>query len=327
MWLHKTLMTTSNTLARFGATAALLAATATAHAQVQYRYEQVGEVKVFYREAGPRSGPTVLLLHGFAASSYMYRDVIEALSDKYHVIAPDLPSFGYTEAPARGAYDYTFDTLAATLQRFTEQLKLERYALVVHDYGAPVGWRLASAHPERITALISQNGNAYEDGLAKGWDPIRAYWNDPSAQNRAALAEFPTAAAIKWQYLEGVRDPSLVAPDGYTLEGLHVSRPGNADIQLDLLLDYASNVRLYPAFQAYFRTHQPPLLAVWGRNDPYFLPAGAEAWKRDIPDAEIHFFDTGHFALETHADEIIPVIREFLDRKVGAHRSGAQSGP
>lgn len=291
--------------------------------QVHYRYEQVDDIRVFYREAGSRSAPTLLLLHGFAASSYMYRDVITALADTYHVIAPDLPSFGYTEAPAREAYDYTFDNLARTLGQFAEQLKLDHYALMVHDYGAPIGWRLASAHPERITALISQNGNAYEEGLADGWAPIRAYWEDPSADNRAALLEFPTAAAIKWQYLEGVGDPSLVAPDGYTLEGLHVSRPGNADIQLDLLLDYASNVRLYPTFQSYFRTHQPPLLAVWGRNDPYFLPAGAEAWKRDIPEAAIHFFDTGHFALETHANEIIPVIRAFLDRHVGKQAPGS----
>lgn len=322
-------MKPTHALAPLGVAAALLAGTAqadTAAPQVHYRYEQVGEVKVFYREAGPRSAPTVLLLHGFAASSYMYRDVIAALADTYHVIAPDLPAFGYTESPARGGYAYTFDNLTRTLDRFTEQLRLERYALMVHDYGAPVGWRLASAHPERITALISQNGNAYEEGLAKGWDPIRAYWRDPSAANRAALAGFPTAASVKWQYLEGVRDPSRVAPDGYTLEGLQVARPGNADIQLDLLLDYASNVKRYPAFQAYFRTHQPPLLAVWGRNDPYFLPAGAEAWRRDIPAAEIHFYDTGHFALETHAGAIIPVIRDFLDRNVKRGEASAQPG-
>lgn len=286
--------------------------------QVQYRYEQVGDVEVFYREAGPRSAPTVLLLHGFAASSFMYRDVITALADKYHVIAPDLPSFGYTNSPGREAYAYTFDNLTKTMDRFTQQLKLDRYALIVHDYGAPVGWRLALAHPDRITALISQNGNAYEEGLAKGWDPIRIYWQQPTAANRQALADFPTAASIKWQYLEGVSDPTKVAPDGYTLEGLHVSRPGNTDIQLDLLLDYASNVRMYPDFQAYFRKYQPPMLAVWGKNDPYFLPAGAEAWKRDIPKAEIHFYDTGHFALETHAEQITPVIRDFLDRSIGA---------
>lgn len=290
----------------------------TSHAavQVHYRFEQVGDVKVFYREAGDPSSPTILLLHGFAASSYMFRDVIPALADRYHVVAPDLPSFGYTEAPGRDGYEYTFDNLARTIDAFTEQLNLDRYAIMVHDYGAPVGWRLASAHPERITAIVSQNGNAYEEGLASGWDAIKTYWAAPTAANRVALKDFPTPASIKWQYLEGVRDPSLVSPDGYTLEGLHVIRPGNADIQLDLLLDYASNVAAYPRFQAYFREKQPPLLAVWGENDPYFLPAGAQAWTRDIPGADIRFYDTGHFALETHGNEIIPAIRAFLDKNV-----------
>lgn len=285
----------------------------TLHA-VHYRYAQVGDVRLFYRDAGDPNRPTVLMLHGFAASSFMYRDLIAALAGQYHVIAPDLPSFGFTESPARGEYAYTFANITDTLERFTEQLGLERYALVVHDYGAPVGWRLALAQPERVTAIVSQNGNAYEEGLAQGWEPIKAYWSAPTAENRAALLAFPTAAAVKWQYLEGVPDPGAVAPDGYTLEGMQVERPGNADIQLDLLLDYASNVQSYPQFQAYFRQHQPPLLAVWGRHDPYFLPAGAEAWKRDIPAAELHFFDTGHLALETHAAEIIPVVRAFLDR-------------
>lgn len=313
------LMKINHLLAPLGVAAALTAGNALATpfaTPVHYRYEQVGDVRIFYREAGPRNAPTVLLMHGFAASSYMYRDVIAALADTYHVIAPDLPSFGHTESPAGDVYAYTFDNLSRTMERFTEQLKLDRYALMVHDYGAPIGWRLATAHPERITALISQNGNAYEEGLAKGWDPIRTYWKEPTAKNRAALADFPTAASIKWQYLEGVSDPTRVPPDGYILEGLRVSQPGNADVQLDLLLDYASNVQLYPTFQTYFRTQRPPLLAVWGRNDPYFLPAGAQAWTRDIPDAEIHFYDTGHFALETHAQEIIPVIRSFLDRHV-----------
>lgn len=285
--------------------------------QVLYRFEQVGNVKIFYREAGDPSRPTVLLLHGFAASSYMYRDVISALADRYHVVAPDLPSFGFTESPDRNDYAYTFDNIARTMDAFTEQLKLDRYALMVHDYGAPIGWRLASAHPERVTAIVSQNGNAYEEGLASGWDAIWTYWQAPTAENRAALKDFPTAASVRWQYLEGVPDVSLVPPDGYTLEGLQVSRPGNADIQLDLILDYATNVRSYPGFQAYFRAHQPPLLAVWGQNDPYFLPAGALAWKRDIPGADIRFYDTGHFALETHAAEIVPVIRAFLDEHIG----------
>lgn len=288
----------------------------TPETQVHYRYEQVGNVNIFYREAGKPSSPSILLLHGFAASSYMFRELIPALAENYHVIAPDLPSFGFTESPGSDEYDYTFDNLAKTIDRFTEQLKLPRYAIMVHDYGAPVVWRLATAHPDRITAIISQNGNAYEEGLAQGWDAIRRYWQSPTAENRAALHDFPTAASVKWQYLEGVSDTSLVSPDGYTLEGLHVSRPGNADIQLDLLLDYASNVQRYPEFQAYFREKQPPLLAVWGRHDPYFLPAGAEAWKRDVPHADIRFYDTGHFALETHANDIIPVIHAFLDYNI-----------
>lgn len=312
-------MTSSKSIAAAGLTASLLASgaqAADAAGQVHYRYEQVGDVKVFYREAGNPSAPTVLLLHGFAASSFMFRDLIPELAGRYHVIAPDLPAFGFTEAPPRGAYAYTFSQLATTIGQFTEQLKLNSYALMVHDYGAPVGWRLAVAHPERVTAIISQNGNAYAQGLGAGWAPIQKYWHAPTQQNRNALHDFPTPASIKWQYLEGVVDKSAVSPDGYTLEGLQISRPGNADIQLDLILDYASNVALYPTFQAYFRKYQPPLLAVWGKNDPFFLPAGAEAWKRDLPKADIRFYDTGHFALETHAQQIIPVIREFLDTHV-----------
>lgn len=309
-------MTSTKSIAAVGITSALLAGGAQATEQVHYRYEQVGDVKVFYREAGNPSAPTVLLLHGFAASSFMFRELIPALADRYHVIAPDLPAFGFTEAPSRGEYAYTFSQLAKTIGQFTEQLSLDKYALVVHDYGAPVGWRLAVAHPSRVTALVSQNGNAYEEGLGEGWAPIQTYWREPTEENRQALHDFPTPASIKWQYLEGVTDKSTVSPDGYTLEGLHISRPGNADIQLDLVLDYASNVSMYPEFQEYFRTHQPPLLAVWGKNDPFFLAAGAQAWTRDIPDADIRFYDTGHFALETHGKEIIPVIREFLDKNI-----------
>ncbi len=315
-------MTTSKSATAAALAASLLAGTSpaadtpnTTHAEstVHYRYEQVGDVKVFYREAGNPSAPTVLLLHGFAASSFMFRELISQLADRYHVIAPDLPAFGFTEAPARGQYAYTFSQLAQTIGEFTEHLKLDRYALMVHDYGAPVGWRLAVAHPERVTAIVSQNGNAYEEGLGAGWAPIQTYWREPTAQHRDALKDFPTPASIKWQYLEGVSDPSTVSPDGYTLEGLQIQRPGNADIQLDLVLDYAANVAMYPQFQAYFRQYQPPLLAVWGKHDPFFLPAGAEAWKRDLPKADIRFYDTGHFALETHGREIIPVIGEFLD--------------
>ncbi len=283
---------------------------------IHYRYQQAGDVNVFYREAGDPASPVLLLLHGFAGSSFMFRDLIPQLADRYHVIAPDLPAFGFTEAPARGEYAYTFAQLAETIGRFTEALHLNRYALLVHDYGAPVGWRLALAHPQRVTAIISQNGNAYEEGLGEAWAPIQQYWRDPTVENRNALSEFPTPAAIKWQYLEGVSDQSLISPDGYSLEGMQVLRPGNGEIQLDLLLDYASNVEMYPQFQHYFRQYQPPLLAVWGKNDPFFMPAGAEAWKRDLPDAEIRFYDTGHFALETHAKEIGTAVRDFLDRHV-----------
>jgi pimeloyl-ACP methyl ester carboxylesterase len=303
-------MTTNDTIS------AATADGTTAAMQVKHRFEQVGDVKVFYREAGHPDAPVVLLLHGFAASSFMYRHLIPVLADRYRVIAPDLPGFGFTEAPARGQYTYTFDQLAQTIDRFTEQLKLDRYAMQVFDYGAPVGWRLAAAHPERITAIVSQNGNAYEEGLGSGWAPIQKYWNDPSAANRDALRDFNTPASIRWQYLEGVRDESLVAPDAIALEGMLVSRPGNDEVQLDLLLDYADNVRKYPEFQEYFRRHQPPLLAVWGQNDPFFLPAGAQAWKRDIPAADVRFYDTGHLALETHGAEINAVIRAFLDEHV-----------
>jgi len=284
--------------------------------QIHYRYQQAGDVNVFYREAGDPAAPVLLMLHGFAGSSFMFRDLIAQLADRYHVIAPDLPAFGFTEAPERGEYAYTFDQLAKTIEQFTEALNLDSYALMVHDYGAPVGWRLALAHPQRVTALISQNGNAYEEGLGEAWAPIQKYWREPTSENRRSLSEFPTPASIKWQYLEGVADQSLVSPDGYTLEGMQVLRPGNADIQLDLLLDYASNVKMYPLFQNYFRQYQPPLLAVWGKNDPFFMAAGAEAWTRDLPEAEIHFYDTGHFALETHAQEIGVDVRDFLDRHV-----------
>ena len=299
-------------------------APATPTTQVHYRYQQAGDVNVFYREAGDPASPVLLMLHGFAGSSFMFRDLIAQLADRYHLIAPDLPAFGFTEAPERGAYAYTFDQLAETIDRFTEALGLDAYALMVHDYGAPVGWRLARSHPQRVTAIISQNGNAYEEGLGEAWAPIQKYWSDPTPENRRALSDFSTPAAIKWQYLEGVTDPGLVSPDGYSLEGMQVLRPGNAEIQLDLLLDYASNVKMYPLFQQYFREHQPPLLAVWGKHDPFFMAAGAEAWKRDLPKAEINFYDTGHFALETHAKEIGADVRAFLDRHI--RRAGLSTG-
>lgn len=304
----------------------LTAATATSP-RLSFHDALVDGVKVFYREAGDPAAPTVLLLHGFPTSSFMYRDLIPMLADRYHVIAPDMPGFGLTEVPEELGYVYSFDQLAWTMARFTEVLGLDRYALQVFDYGAPVGWRLAAARPERITALITQNGNAYEEGLADGWIPIRKYWNDPSLANREAVRQFVTPEAIKWQYTHGVEDLSRVAPDTYLLDAALTARPGNVEIQLDLFLDYAKNVAQYPRFQAYFRQHRPPILAVWGRNDPFFLNAGADAFRRDVPSAEVHFFDTGHFALETHLHEIAPLVRSFLDRHLTRPTGAAQPQP
>ncbi len=288
---------------------------------VHYRYAEADGVNVFYREAGDPTAPTILLLHGFPTSSFMYRNLIPLLADRYHVVAPDLPGFGLTEVPEQAAYAYTFDRLAATMDAFTQTLGLEHYAMQVFDYGAPVGWRLATAHPERITAIVTQNGNAYEEGLSEGWNPIQKYWQDASDANREVVREFLSLEAIKWQYTHGVPDPSLVAPDTYALDFAQVSRPGNQDIQLDLFLDYRNNVARYPEFQAYFRSHQPPMLAVWGQHDPFFLPQGAEAFKRDLSDAEVHFYDTGHFALESHGLEIGLQIRYFLDRVVALEQA------
>jgi len=272
-------------------------------------------VEVFYREAGPKTAPAMLLLHGFPTSSHMFRTLIPTLADSYHVIAPDLPGFGFTNVPADLRYVYTFANLADTIALFTEALGLNSYAIYVFDYGAPVGFRLALRNPERIQAIISQNGNAYEEGLnPEGWSPVQAYWKNSTPENRNALRAFLEPEATKWQYTHGVADPSLIAPESFTLDQALLARPGNADIQLDLFSDYQSNVVLYPSFQEYFRTSKPPFLAVWGRNDPFFLPAGAEAYQRDIPEAEVHLFETGHFALETHGQEIGERIRNFLGR-------------
>jgi pimeloyl-ACP methyl ester carboxylesterase len=279
---------------------------------VHYRTADTGGHRVFYREAGEPKNPAVLLLHGFPTSSHMFRDLIPLLADRYHVVAPDLPGFGNTVSPPRGQFDYTFDNLAKVISGFIETLRLSRYALYVFDYGAPVGFRLAVKAPERISAIISQNGNAYEEGLSDGWNPIRAYWRDASQANREALRTFLAPETTVWQYTHGVPDPTAVSPDGYSLDNFYLGRPGATDLQLDLFGDYKSNVALYPTFQQYFRTHRPPLLAIWGKNDPFFLPAGAGAYRRDIPDAEVRFLDTGHFALETHAAEIGAAMRDFL---------------
>ena len=281
------------------------------HTVTHYRTQDVDGLKIFYREAGASAAPAVLLLHGFPTSSHMFRNLIPMLAPHYRVIAPDLPGFGFSEAPSRSRFTYTFDHLADVMERFTEALGLSHYALYVFDYGAPVGLRLAIRHPERITAIVSQNGNAYEDGLSAGWNPIQKYWADPSPENRAALKAFLAPQSIKWQYTHGAVE-SRVAPESYALDSALLARPGNEDIQLDLFLDYARNVKLYPQFQKYFRSHQPPTLAVWGKTDPFFLPAGADAFKRDNPSAQVEFFDTGHFALETHSTEIGAKIVEFL---------------
>jgi pimeloyl-ACP methyl ester carboxylesterase len=244
----------------------------------------------------------------------MFRDLIPHLADDFHIVAPDLPGFGQSDMPPREKFSYTFDHIAEVIERFTEVIGFDRFAVYVFDYGAPTGFRLAMRHPERITAIISQNGNAYEEGLSEGWNPIRAYWQDPSAENRKALRAFLAPETTRWQYTHGVTDETVVSPDGYSLDNFYLARPGADEIQLDLFGDYKSNIALYPAFQNYFRTHKPPFLAVWGKNDPFFLPPGAEAFKRDIPNAVVRFFDTGHFALETHAREIGQAIRDFLSR-------------
>jgi pimeloyl-ACP methyl ester carboxylesterase len=283
------------------------------NAMTCYKYASVDGHKIFYREAGSKNDPVILLLHGFPTSSHMFRNLIPQL-DGYHLVAPDMPGFGFSESP--GDFRYTFDQLAQVISRFTEVVGLSQFAIYVFDYGAPVGFRLASGVPQKITAVITQNGNAYEEGLSEGWNPIQKYWKEPTSANRDALRSVLSPKSVKWQYVHGVPDEGLVAPEAYTLDSALLARPGNVEIQLDLLLDYASNVALYPKFQAYFRSKRPPLLAVWGKNDPFFLPPGADAFKRDIPDAEIHFFDTGHFALETHYPQIAAAIRDFLARNL-----------
>jgi pimeloyl-ACP methyl ester carboxylesterase len=279
---------------------------------VTYRTVAVDALNVFYREAGAPDAPKLLLLHGFPSASHMFRDLIPLLADRFHLIAPDLPGFGQSDMPARSQFKYTFENIAHVIDRFTERVGFDRFALYVFDYGAPTGFRLAARHPERITAIISQNGNAYEEGLSEGWSPIRAYWENPSTANRDALRSFLAPQTTRWQYTHGVPDAARVSPDGLSLDNFYLARPGADEVQLDLFGDYKSNISLYPAFQDYFRTYTPPFLAVWGKHDPFFLPAGASAFKRDIPGADIQFFDTGHFALETHAEPIAQAIGKFL---------------
>lgn len=281
---------------------------------VRYRTVDVDGLPIFYRTAGPVDAPAILLLHGFPTSSHMFRHFMPLLADRFRLIAPDLPGFGRSAQPERESFAYTFEHLAEVIGRFTETIGLERFALYVFDYGAPVGLRLASAHPERISAIISQNGNAYAEGLSEAFNPIRAYWDDPNPANRDALKALLQPETAWFQYQHGVDDLSLISPDGPTLDNYYLSRPGNADVQLDLFLDYRSNIEAYPSFQTYLRTHQPPLLAIWGRHDPFFRPEGAEAFRRDVPNASVKLLETGHFALETHAHEIAQEVSSLLSR-------------
>ena len=283
-------------------------------ATMHYRKADVDGLKVFHREAGRVDAPALLLLHGFPSASHMFRELIPALSDRFRVVAPDLPGFGQSDRPSRHKFSYTFGRLTEVIERFTEVIGLHRFAVYVFDYGAPTGFRLAVRRPERIAAVISQNGNAYEEGLSEGWNPIRAYWQDPSQANRSRLRSLLAPETTIWQYMHGVPDGTHVSPDGYSLDNFYLSRPGADEIQLNLFGDYKSNLALYPTFQEYFRKYKPPFLAIWGKNDPFFLPAGAEAFKRDIPGAEVRFLDTGHFALETHCEEIAAAVRDFLSR-------------
>jgi pimeloyl-ACP methyl ester carboxylesterase len=284
---------------------------------------EVDGVRVFYRAAGDPTAPVVLLLHGFPASSFMFRELIPRLATDYRVLAPDLPGFGFTEVPAARRYVYSFDALATTIEGFTGALHLDRYALYVFDYGAPTGFRLAMAHPDRVTAIVSQNGNAYEEGLGDAWGPIRTYWAAPTTKNREILRNaILTPEGTRWQYTHGVANPETVAPESYTLDAALLERPGNKEIQLDLFLDYASNVKLYPTFHEYFRRSKPPLLAVWGKNDPFFIPAGAEAFRKDLPHSTVQFLDTGHFATETHVLDIATAMKDFLSvHDIGRQRA------
>jgi pimeloyl-ACP methyl ester carboxylesterase len=317
---RRTFVTQTGTfLAAAGAAPALRAQPTTEKALVPHtsihRVEADG-VTVFYREAGAADAPVVLLLHGFPTSSFQYRELIPRLADRYRVIAPDLPGFGFTDVPEQRHYSYSFDALAQTVLAFTDALGLKRrYALYVFDYGAPTGFRMAMARPERVAAIVSQNGNAYEEGLGDAWAPIRRYWSEPSPEKRETVRKALSPEGLRWQYTAGVPNPDVIAPEGYTLDAAMIARPGNMDIQLDLFLDYANNVKLYPAFQEYFRKAKPPLLAIWGKHDPFFIPAGAEAYRRDNPNATVQFLDTGHFALETHVEEIALAMKQFLAKK------------
>lgn len=285
-------------------------------AQTHHRTVRIDGLDVHYREAGPVNAPVVLLLHGFPASSFMYRDVMTQLADRFHVVAPDYPGFGYSAAPSPTEFAYTFDGLANVIAKFTDQLGLSRYAIYMQDFGGPVGFRLASRQPQRVTALIVQNANAYDEGLPDNfWAPARMLWKDPSPANFATIRDAAMSdAALAWNYTHGVKDTTRINPDSWALQRALINRPGNKDIMLSLLYDYRTNLTQYATWHAYFRTHQPPMLIVWGKNDVIFPPSGAHAYLRDLPQAELHLLDTGHFALEDKAEEIAQYMRVFLDR-------------
>jgi pimeloyl-ACP methyl ester carboxylesterase len=284
--------------------------------RVSHRTVEIEGVEIFYREAGSRENPTILLLHGFPTSSHMFRNLIEDLGDSYHLVAPDYPGFGNSGQPSMETFDYTFDNLAGIIETFTEELGLESYSLYLMDYGAPVGYRLAKAHPERVEALIIQNGNAYDEGLREFWDPIKAYWNERTDENAQPLTGFITPAGVEWQYTHGVREPELISPDNWNVDLRHLTREGNPAIQLQLFYDYGSNPGHYPAWQEYFRTEQPPALVVWGKNDYIFPADGAYPYLRDLKTVDFHLLDTGHFALEEDGDVIAQLMRQFLERHV-----------
>jgi pimeloyl-ACP methyl ester carboxylesterase len=283
---------------------------------VNYRSTMVDGIRIAYREAGDSKAPSLLLLHGFPSAGHMFRDLIPLLSERFYLIAPDMPGFGQSDMPSPTTFKYSFENLAEIIHGFLDAIHLQSYSMYVFDYGAPVGFRLALQRPKSIKFIISQNGNAYEEGLSDRWSSLRSYWASPTAEYRESLRSAFSVESIRSQYLQGVPDERFVSPDGSCLDSYYLNRPGAHEPQLDLFTDFGSNVALYPAFHEYFRTYNPPLLAVWGKNDPCFIPAGAEAFRRDLSDVEVRFLDTGHFALETHSKEIAEAIREFFDAEI-----------
>jgi len=290
--------------------------TVTQYAHTTHKKVTVNGQDIFYREAGPKNAPTILLLHGFPTSSHMFRNLIPALADRYHLVAPDYPGFGNSSQPSMNSFEYSFDNLADLMEEFLITLDIKKYSLYLMDYGAPIGFRLAAKHPEQIQSLIVQNGNAYKEGLREFWDPIRKYWNDRTPENAQALAGFIAHDGVKWQYTHGVRNEQSISPDNWYSDLRHLSREGNAEIQLALFYDYQNNVPHYPEWQAYFRQYQPPTLIVWGKNDYIFPANGAHPYKQDLKNLEFHLLDTGHFALEEDGELIAGYIREFMAKNV-----------